>query len=165
MVVEELGGTGQNSALIRAVRPLRTRSSELPTTENSSIRCGADPVALVAGRRPHEVEQSGEGVLDVAAEDVEVGDDDRGLDVGGVGRGGGPGRGEVDALGALHEAHLGQPELGVVVLGVLGERPLVGVGRTDEVSALDRVEGLLVQGRQGLGVVGTLDGLRARPAR
>ena len=66
--------------------------------------------------------------------------------------------------GALHEAHLGEPELGVVVLGVLGQRLLVGRGGTDEVAALDGVEGLLVQRRQGLGVVGTLDRLELHPA-
>ena len=83
----------------------------------------------------------------------------------GVGRGGGPRGGEVDALGALHEPHLGEPELGVVVLGVLGQRLLVRRGRTVEVAALDGVEGLLVQRRQGVGVVGALHGLELRPGR
>ena len=89
----------------------------------------------------------------------------RGLDVGGVGRGGGAGGGGVDALGALHEAHLGEPELGVVVLGVLGQRLLVRRGGAVEVAALDGVEGLLVQRRQRVGVVGALHGLELRPGR
>ena len=83
----------------------------------------------------------------------------------GVGRGGGPGGGEVDALGALHEPHLREPELGVVVLGVLGQGLLVGRGRGVEVTALDGVEGRLVQRRQLVGVVGALHRPRARPAR
>ena len=57
-----------------------------------------------------------------------------------------------------------EPELGVVVVGVLGQRLLVRRDGTVEVSALDGVEGLLVQRRQRVGVVGTLHGLELDPA-
>ena len=57
------------------------------------------------------------------------------------------------------------PMLGVLVVGVLGQRLLVRRDRTVEVTALDGVEGLLVQRRQRVGVVGPLDGLELRPGR
>ena len=65
-------------------------------------------------------------------------------------------------LRALHEADLGQAELGLVVLRVLGERPLVGGGRRGEVAALDGVERLRVQ-RGQLVVVGARDALELDP--
>ena len=44
---------------------------------------------------------------------------------------------------------MGQAQLGVVVLGIRGQGSLVGDGSGGEVTAFDRVEGLLVQGRDG----------------
>ena len=109
-----------------------------------------DRVAVGVGRDPDGVDEPQEGVLDVPTEQVEVGDEDLRVDVGRRGRGGGPGRLEVDPLGALQETDLGEPQLGVGVGGALRQRLAVRRGGTVEVAGLDGVEGLLVQRRQRL---------------
>ena len=152
-VVVGLGGTVRTARSSAPCGPCARARPWFPTTEKSSRRW-VDPVTVLAARRAHEVEQAREGVLHVAAQQVEVGDGDRGADVGGVRGGRGACRGEVDAGGALHESHLSEAELGVDVLGVLGEGLLVGGGRRAEVTALDGVEGLLVQ-RGQLVLLGT----------
>ena len=116
-------------------------------------------VAVVIAGGPDGVDQPDEGVLDVAAEQVEVGDEDLGGDVGGCGRRGGARRLQVGAGRALHQPHLGQTQRGVGVGRVLLQRLLVGGDRPVEVVALDRLERLLVQRRERLLlVVGRLVG-------
>ena len=111
---------------------------------------GLDPVPVVPGRRAHEVDEAGEGVLDVPAEDVAVRDEDRRVDVGGVGSRSRTRRLEVDPLRPDHERDLGQPQTGILVRRVLGDGLLVGLRCRLQVAALDRGVGLLVQRRHRL---------------
>ena len=101
-------------------------------------------VAVGVGGPPYEVDEPVEGVVDVAAEHVEVGDEGLGVDVVGVG-GGRLARGrQVGALGALQ--HLGHREPGC--------RLGVGGVAVDQLLVLrdGRVDVALAQGVLGGGV-------------
>ena len=104
--------------------------------------------ALVGGKQREQVEQAIERVVDVAAGEVEVGDEQLRVDVGGRGRGGGTRRLQVGALHAVEQSHLSETGAGVGVARVLGESLLVGGDRARVVARLDRVERLGVQRRQ-----------------
>ena len=84
--------------------------------EAEQVLAGA--VAVVAGGAPDQLDEPVEGVVDVAAEQVEVGHQDLGVDVVGRGGGGRAGGLEVDVLGALDQAGAGQAGRGLDVGGV-----------------------------------------------
>lgn len=139
---------------MRDLRAFATRSSVTPMTSKRLDEVLARLVAVGVGRDAHGVDEAHEGVLDVTTEQVEVGDEDLRVDVRRRGGCRGPGSLEVGTLGALHEPHLGETDLGVGVGRALREGLAVGRGGCLEVARLDGIEGLLVQRRQGLLLLG-----------
>ena len=106
--------------------------------------------AVVTEHRRDEVEETSEGVLDVPATDVEVGDGELGRDV----RRAGTGR-RADLVRGLsgepvEQRHLGQTGHGHLVVRVLQDRGAVLADRGGVVPGLDRVVRGLVVRRQGL---------------
>ena len=97
---------------------LSTRGSSLPTAPKRPIRCSRAWFALVAGGAPDQLDEAVERVVDVAAEQVEVGDQGLGVDVVGRGGRGRAGRLEVDVLGALEQPGDRQAGGGLDVGGV-----------------------------------------------
>ena len=76
----------QNSAEASACRAASTRGSSLPTAPKSATRCSRARLRSSPDGTPDEVDQPVEGVLDVAAEHVEVGHHGLRVDVVGAGR-------------------------------------------------------------------------------
>ena len=117
-------GAQAKTALASARRADGTRGAA-PTTSNSSTRwLRARSRSAPAVRRT--VSTRREGVLDVAAEQVDVGDEDLGVHiVRGRGRGRAGGL-EVGVRGPLQELDLRQSDPGQVVGRALQQRLLVG---------------------------------------
>ena len=144
------GQTAQNSALISAVRALRTRSSCDPPRRTAaaggSCACSRSSPAVAL----HQVDEPQEGVLDVAAEDVEVGDQASGRrhrwgrPPRPRGRPGGRRR-RCAASGRPGQVPARRPRRPGSALSACWYAAAARV----EVAALDRVVGLLVQRRQG----------------
>ncbi|MGC0370634.1 hypothetical protein RKD05_002886 [Microbacterium sp. SLBN-111] len=106
----------------------------------------------------------------MAAGDVQVGDHELRVGVGGGCRRGGAGSLQVDALDAVEQSHLAETGAGVRVARVLGEGLLVRGDRARVVALFDGGEGLGVERRQRLlrGLLGTgvsaVDGNRSGDA-
>ena len=123
-------------------------------------------VALVAGGRLDDVDETRERVFDVATEDIEVGDLRLRGDVGRVLRGGVTCSLEVDALRALHELDLAEGETRLLVLRVLRQCLLERGDGAVVVALVDRLVRELVQRRQlGLGLLAALSAGLARCVR
>ena len=136
----------QNSADARLLSPGEDPGIVVPDGGEETEQVLAGPVAVVARGAPHQVDQPGERVVDMAAEQVEVGREGLRRDVVGVGRGRVTGGVQVDALRALQ--HLGHRQAG----------RRLGVGRVG-------VDQLLVLRHGAVDVVGLERGLRSGVAR
>src|SRR5450759_4653444 len=79
-------------------------------------------LALIPAGCPNHVDQTHEGVLDVAAKDVKIGHQHLCRDIGWSLRSSNASSLLVDSCGALHELDVGQPDCGVVVSRVLCQR-------------------------------------------
>ena len=122
-------------------RAASTRGSSLPTAANSPIRWLAGPVALRPGGTPDQLDQAPERVVDVTAEQVQVGHQRLRVHVvRALGRGRARGV-EVGALGALQ--HLGHRQpAGRLGVGLVGVDQLLVLGHREvDVAGLERVLG------------------------
>ena len=111
---------------------------------------GAHGVLGLLVRAAQQVQQSREGVLDVAAEHVEIGHEQLRLEVRGRIRGRLPGRGEISVLGAAHELDGREARLRLGVGRALLELPTVGRDGGVEIAPLDGLLGLGEQRGQRL---------------
>jgi len=84
-----------------------------------------DAFTLVSRQAADQLDQPTEAVVDVAAADIEVGNEELGVDVVGAFGGRGPSRGEVGAAGAGHEANTSQSLGDLVVARMVGLEPLL----------------------------------------
>ena len=112
--------------------------------------------ALVARRAADEVDQPGEGLLDVAAEQVHVGRVALRRDVVRPVEGGLPHSRGVERAGSLDEIDLGEARRRHEVIRLAGEQPAVRLARRHEVARVEGLDGLHELGLEGLAVLARL---------
>src|SRR5690606_7358825 len=105
---------------------------------------GADAVAILGRGLREQVEETGEGVLEVSAAHVEVGDRELRVHVARPRGGGVTELARARAGQALEQRHLGEAGDRELVAGVLGDRLAVLGDRGRVVARRDGAEGLLV---------------------
>ena len=167
---DQLSCTGQNSARASARRAAATRGSSAPTTSNSSSSRSRTASRSSPAVTPHRVDEPTERVLDMAADQVEVGGGDLRLRVARLlgGRPCAPAAGPAPCT-RCEQLGLGEAQFGLGVARVVTQHVLVRLHRTAEVARVQGLYGGFEQRvvRAGRDLRGRRDGRRRarRPGR